>query len=949
MQASIQYVGEHLWPGYIGHLLALMSFSSGLLAAIAYFFATNRETLPDGASWRRIGRLSFLTHGAATIGLMTTVFYIMISRLYEYNYAQHVSDDLPFQYIFSAFWEGQEGSFMIWMFWHFVLGCFIMWRGGRWEMPVLSTLALIQVVLASMLLGIYIGFGDDPSKFGSSPTALLRQVMDIPLFSDPNYVTKISGQGLNPLLQNYWMTIHPPTLFLGFASVSIPFCFAIAGLWRREHREWLTPALRWALFSGAILGLGVLMGGAWAYEALSFGGYWAWDPVENMSLVPWLIMVAGIHTNLIANATGHSIKSTYLFYLLSFLLIVYSTFLTRSGILGDTSVHAFTEMGLELQLVLFMLLFTAFSGIHFIRSRRSIPEPEKEESIGSREFWMFIGTLVLLFSSVLISFTTSIPVYNKLFDAVGGLFNVNLTSWHRTSPIEPVEHYNRYQLWIAIFVALISAVAQLLRYREANWKIHNRTFSKHIAIISVISLVFTGLLCLWINAVAWQYKLMIFSGVFAIVANIDYFVYFVRAKGAFVGSSLSHIGFGIMLLGILASGLNKQFISNNEFAQIGLISDFSDEDYRKNILLMRDDPMPMKGYIATYTGDTVVGRNRTFTINFKKVDSLGKPTGASFDLYPNVLYDKTFTKIAATNPSTQRYLHEDIFTHISSLSKAEIDREFAKKIEDSLNYVTYNMKLNQPIGNENFSATITGINHNPNNKNYRPEPNDISVGLQMAIRKTGDTTTYYAEPIVVIRENNVFYFPAMVNALGLKIHGNDQTLAAAITPEAQLPYKAYAFKIGQSVQIGNQKVSFRKFDSEIKHPSYQKKEGDVAISALLDITNADGSVAVAKPIYVIRGNQPFEIKAEVNNLHLRIAAIDPKTETISVMIAHGPDPASVVYPMLIAEKAPRSDYIVLQTILFPGINLFWVGSLAMLLGLGISSFRRWRIGQKVSM
>ena len=128
--------------------------------------------------------------------------------------------------------------------------------------------------------------------------------MDAPIFAKADYATVIKGQGLNPLLQNYWMTIHPPTLFLGFASTAVPFCYAVAGLWTGKHKEWLKPVLPWALFSGAILGTGILMGGAWAYEALSFGGYWAWDPVENMSLVPWLILIAGIHTNLISKNTG---------------------------------------------------------------------------------------------------------------------------------------------------------------------------------------------------------------------------------------------------------------------------------------------------------------------------------------------------------------------------------------------------------------------------------------------------------------------------------------------------------------------------------------------------------------------------------------------------------------------------------------------------------------------
>ena len=144
------------------------------------------------------------------------------------------------------------------------------------------------------------------------------------------------------------MVIHPPVLFLGFASTIVPFAYAIAGLWKKDH-SWTKPALPWSLFSTAILGTGIMMGAAWAYESLTFGGYWAWDPVENASLVPWLVMVSGFHTLLIYNATGHSLRATYMFFLLSFLFVLYATFLTRSGILGLSSVHAFTEEGMNFQ------------------------------------------------------------------------------------------------------------------------------------------------------------------------------------------------------------------------------------------------------------------------------------------------------------------------------------------------------------------------------------------------------------------------------------------------------------------------------------------------------------------------------------------------------------------------------------------------------------------------
>jgi len=341
----MEYIGEHLLPGQIGRFLIALGFVASIIATLSYFFATQRRATEEYAGLRKVGRLAYIVHGISFLGVIGILFFIMSQQYYEYQYVQrHVSEDLPLKYIFSAFWEGQEGSFLLWMFWHIILGFVLMRTSKTWETPVMSMLSLVQVFLSSMLLGVYIYIGETEFKIGINPLLLLRDTMEIPLFNNKDYVSLLQGTGLNPLLQNYWMTIHPPTLFLGFASTIIPFCYAIAGLWLGKHKEWLKPVMPWALFSGMILGTGILMGGAWAYEALSFGGYWAWDPVENTSLVPWLIMLAGIHTNLVAKNTGYSIKSTYLFYILSFLLIVYSTFLTRSGILGDTSVHAFTDM-----------------------------------------------------------------------------------------------------------------------------------------------------------------------------------------------------------------------------------------------------------------------------------------------------------------------------------------------------------------------------------------------------------------------------------------------------------------------------------------------------------------------------------------------------------------------------------------------------------------------------
>ncbi|HMN91007.1 MAG TPA: hypothetical protein PKE68_13365 [Saprospiraceae bacterium] len=196
---SIQYIGEHLLPGQIGHFAIILGFVAGLLAATAYFFATQRAALPEAASWRRLGRGAFLVHSAGVLGVIGMLFFVMTKQYYEYQYVwAHVSDDLLFKYIFAAFWEGQEGSFLLWMFWHVVLGLLLIGSARQWESPVMAVLALVQVFINAMLLGVY--FGD--IKIGSNPTLLLRDALDAPLFANADYVNLIKGNGLNPLLQN---------------------------------------------------------------------------------------------------------------------------------------------------------------------------------------------------------------------------------------------------------------------------------------------------------------------------------------------------------------------------------------------------------------------------------------------------------------------------------------------------------------------------------------------------------------------------------------------------------------------------------------------------------------------------------------------------------------------------------------------------------------------------
>ncbi len=931
----MEYIGEHLLPGRFGHLCVVLSFVAALLAAVSYFFATNRRALPESEGWKSLGRLGFVVHGVATFGVIISLFYILTSKMYEYQYAwANVSDDLPFKYVFSAFWKEQQGSFLLWSFWNIVLGLVLIVRSGKWEGPVMAVIALSEAIIGSMILGLY--FGD--FRLGVSPFELLRDTMDAPIFQQADYLAKVKGNGLNPLLQNYWMTIHPPTLFLGFASTIVPFGFAIAGLWMREHKEWLKPALNWSLFSGAILGTGILMGGAWAYEALSFAGYWAWDPVENTSLVPWLTLVAGIHTNLVARATGYSIKSTYGFYLVSFLLILYSTYLTRSGILGDTSAHAFTEMGLGFQLLLFIGSFSLLALILYLSRVKGIPTIKEEERFNTREFWMFMGSLVLLFSAILMTGATSLPVFNKVVQ----LFD---PTYEGAALKDPVEHHNRYQMWIAVFMAVLSAVAQWLRYSESNWSAWAKKFTVHLGIAAVAGIALTFANSYWIRLQGdWRLWTLLFTAMFTLVSNGSYIFSFAKGNIKVAASAVSHLGFGVLLWGIMSSGLNKEWISSNNFAMEGLIEGMNQETMNKNVLLMRNAPMPIKdNYDATYLSDTIERQTRTFTVEFKKRDEKGDHTGESFVLTPNVMYDRQFTKVVASNPSTQHYWNYDIFTHVSSLPKAELDPEFAKQQEDSLKYVTYNARVGDTIFTKEHYIVVEEITKTPRHPDYKGEKGDLAYGINMKAYSLEDRSGYPLNPMMYLRpDEGAFALTSSVPQLEIKAKLTDKGMEKIFQTEEALKYESFELKRGASFQFKGYTVTFEDISAnDIKLASYQPEEGDIAAGVTLNVKSANGQQFTVHPVYLIRQNQPFGLKDEImsEGLRFNVQKIDPASGLVTIGAAQAtPEQQSI--PVEIAENAGRSDYIVLEAIIFPGIKLVWAGSMLMLLGLALGFWRR---------
>jgi cytochrome c-type biogenesis protein CcmF len=813
---TTQFTGEHLWPGQLGHFFVIVSFVSALLSAFSYFNAVrNENALTGNRTWLLLGRGGFMLHTISIISIFTALFYIITRHLFEYHYAwEHSSYDMPSEYLLSCFWEGQQGSFMLWTFWHAVLGLIVMRTAKQLETRTMTIIAMVQVILTTMILGIYLG---PDIKIGSTPFLLMRHAMqNAPIFAMPNYMDFVKdGNGLNVLLQNYWMVIHPPILFLGFALTLIPFAYSAAALWKGDYQSFVKPTLAWSLACGAVLGTGIMMGGAWAYESLNFGGYWAWDPVENASLVPWLVLIAGLHTLLVYRSTKRALTITFVMLLLTHLLIWYSTFLTRTGILGKTSVHAFTGDGAALtyHLVAVIGLLLLLSIGLLVWRWKAIPTIRTEEATLSREFWMFIGAVILFLASVQIAVTTSIPVWAPLAKMISGK--------DFAPPTDVMSHYNNIQVWVAIILGLLSGTVLYMKYKNTDGK----TLAKRLGITTLITLAMAGFIA-WAQEInTWQYDLMLFSACYGIVATVHYGISIQKLKFKKLGPSVAHLGFATVLVGILISSYNKHAISINTTGMPFDLKKATQQETIKenmeNVIMFRGIPVAMGEYLATYTGDSDVAskdKRIYYKVSFERRDTVTKKVTESFMLYPDAFINPKGQQGLSANPSTKHYWNRDIFTYINSATD----------------------------------------------------------------KTKGDTSAYHSHTLN---------------------------------------------KPGDSVYLNNGFMIFNGFSNEINDKRYMPKEGDLAVKARLTVYNMQGLKQEINPIYILRDKQyivQVDDTIESMGLYARFGALN----------VHSKDSASV--DIQVRQINPMDDFIVLKALVFPYINVLWIGIMIMVFGFFIS-------------
>lgn len=826
----MQFEGEHLLIGKAGHFFVLLSFVSSLLALAGYAIATQKSILQEKASWIRFARINFFIQVAAVLVVFGIIFYICANHYLEYLFAyKHTSKELEFKYLLACIWEDQSGSFLLWSIWHCILGVMLIKTTREWEAPVMTVVSFAQVFLAMMIMGISLG----SIKIGNSPFVLTRNEIAAPIFSRPDYLSFIKdGVGLNVLLRNYWMVIHPPVLFLGFASTLIPFAFAYAGIITKRFGDWVKPALPYALFSACVLGAGIMMGGKWAYESLSFGGYWAWDPVENASLVPWLILIAGIHTMIIYKATGRSLRASYLFAILTFVFILYSTFLTRTGVLGETSVHAFADAGNAMYLLIlgFFAFFTIASLVLFFINFKKIPAIQQEEAGNSKEFWMFIGALVLFLSSLFISFKTSLPVINKILGT-------------KMAPPENVEFsYNKVMVMVAVIVGILTAIAQYFKYKSTP----SGQVLKKIALPTFIAAIITGLLAVFYPITYYKegggflvaIYVALFASIYAVVANTGFIWSGLNGKFKAAGGSISHIGFTLMIAGMLISAGNKKIISQEKFKNFNIPMGIDPltkqaDNAAENLNLVRHLPTPMADYEVTYLYDSSgheTGR-KFYHLLFERKDADSKKVKESFVLNPDVYVMKDNNM--SSNPDTRSYLTHDVFTYVSyalnpsketdTTSFKEYEVSEGDTIFYSKGFIVFNKAVKNPEANK-FKIPVTGP----------AVLADLSIIAQ-------DSNRYAATPMLLIEDSSIKQIDDTVFAQNLYLK------FAGVNPEKNkikigvkesdkmidfVTVKAYIFPYINLVWIGLIIMSIGIAVSMVARGKFSKKVGIAVILAV---------------------------------------------------------------------------------------------------------------------
>jgi cytochrome c-type biogenesis protein CcmF len=564
------------WPG-------VATLWGALVAGLASLYGYVRAER-GAPAYLPFARRAYSVFVAAVLATSAILMALILQHRFDVAYvASYSSRDLPFHFLLSCFWAGQEGSFLLWIFWGSLIGLFV-WRSAKeLEAPVMIVYLSTFLALVAILCK-------------QSPFRLLATVPP-------------DGAGLNPLLQDNWMVIHPPVMFAGFASLSVPFAFAIAALWKKAWDGWIVRALPWALFTFVTLGTAILMGGYWAYKTLGWGGYWGWDPVENTSLVPWLLTVALVHGMFLQRSRKRHRRVNLFLAILAYVCILYGTFLTRSGVLADFSVHSFVDLGitgwLVADLVGFLLLGTGL----LIYRWKAVPVEIDEPPLLSRSVFFILSIASLVGLALVILLGTSSPLLTRLGSTPSQVSN-NFYH-HTTTP---------GGFLLALLFSMVPFISWKGETAEGLWKSSVR--SLWVAFAAVVVALIAG---------ARNFEALLFIAIAAFGFDMNLRAVVRKARNGKLGGAggyLAHVGVSIMLAGIAVSGIYA---------------------VSRRVTLPRNVPVKVGGYTMTFTSVVPPSENSKQAMEIR----VSTPRGEQFYAYPRMYLNSRTNQLMA-NPSIRK-------------------------------------------------------------------------------------------------------------------------------------------------------------------------------------------------------------------------------------------------------------------------------------------------------
>ncbi|HJO02559.1 MAG TPA: heme lyase CcmF/NrfE family subunit [Acidobacteriota bacterium] len=421
----------------LGHSALIAAFATAAYTTAVALLGSRRRQ-PSLVASARNG--VYVTSGLILLATGSLLWLIATDQFVVRYVAENSRIEQPFVYKMSALWGGMAGSLLLWTFVLCAYSTLAVWTNRRRHPELMPYVYAVCMVTAMFFIALQL-FAADP--FETLP------------------FTPLDGRGMNPLLQNPAMAIHPPNLYLGYVGFTIPFAFAIAALASgRLDTSWLHAIRRWTIVAWFFLSIGITLGAQWAYVELGWGGYWGWDPVENASLMPWLVATAYLHSVMIEEKKQMLRVWNMLMVIATFALCIFGTFLTRSGIVS--SVHAFTTSTLGPLFAIFLAIVLAVS-LGLVAWR--LPElrsTNQLESVLSRESSFLFNNLVLVVSCFAVLWGTMFPVISE---AVNG---VKIT-------VGP-PFFNRVNVPIFLMLLALTGVGPLIAWRRASWPSLRRAF-----------------------------------------------------------------------------------------------------------------------------------------------------------------------------------------------------------------------------------------------------------------------------------------------------------------------------------------------------------------------------------------------------------------------------------------------------------------------------------------